>query len=233
MKSYTAYNLDVTDKRFFNWCVETGLIDQSPIARVKLIEPDRPMHPAPTLGQVNSILGLADGTSLPLIAIGAFSGLRIGEIRDLVPADVDLKSGVIGVREGKTKAATREVPIHPRLAEILGVYDGFDGKHLFNAMPSNRYPDGTHHINPRTINVLFKDLAKQAGLNVGRKDQGLAFHALRRFFKTSCIDAGVPKPMVDLWLGHRSELGIDAHYYRPQKAAMWMSKVDFNDSTKH
>lgn len=232
MEPYTSYNLDVTDKRFFNWCVESGLIEVSPIARFKLFEPERPKHPAPSLAQVNSILGLADETRLPVIAVAAFTGLRIGEIRDLKPDDVDLDAGVIRVRVGKTKAATREVPIHPRLAEILGGYGGFDGKYLFNASPSNRYPDGTHHINPRTINVAFKDLAKHAGLDVGRKDQGLTLHALRRFFKTSCLDAGVPKPLVDLWLGHSSELGIDAHYYRPQNSAEWMAKVAFGKNPK-
>jgi integrase len=30
-------------------------------------------------------------------------------------------------------------------------------------------------------------------------------HSLRRFFKTFCMDAGVPKPMVDAWLGHADQ----------------------------
>ena len=207
----------------------------SPDTAARTTAPPRPTHPAPSLNNVNQILDLANPSILPILAVGAFSGLRLGEIRDLAPEDVELDPGtrIIRVREGKTEAATREIPIHPRLAEILNGHDITDGPSLFNAPASNRYPDGQHHINPRTINVVFKDLAKQVGLDVGRKVQGVTFHALRRFFKSSCYDAGVPKPLVDLWLGHKSELGIDLHYYRPQKAAEWMSKVDFSDSIKH
>ena len=233
MDPYTCYNLDVTDKRFFNWTVEAGLIEASPIARVKLIEPPRAKHPAPTVAQVNQIIGLTKGTDQAVIAVGAYAGLRLGEVRDLTPGDVDLDAGVIHVREGKTDAATRDVPIHPRLADILRDYDGFGGAYLFNAPASNRYPDGQHHLNPRTVNIDFKGLAKQVGLEVGRKNTGVTFHALRRHFKTTCLDSGVPKPLVDLWLGHVSELGIDAFYYRPKNAAAWMAKVDFGKHTKH
>jgi integrase len=140
---------------------------------------------------------------------------------------------VIQVRVGKTAAATRAVPIHPRLGDILGGYDGFEGVYLFNAPASNRFPDGQHHLNPRTVNVDYKNLAKQAGLVVGRKNQGMTFHALRRFFKTACLNAGVPLPLVDRWLGHSNKNDINSHYYRPTRAeeTAWMSKVDFGDTT--
>lgn len=234
MDHYTRYNLDVTDKRFFNWIVEAGLIEASPIARVKLIKPERPQHPATNLTQVNQILDLSEGTIKVVIAVGAFTGLRLGEICDLKPGDVDLDAGVIRVRVGKTAAATREVPVHPRLADILGDYDGFKGEYLFNAPPSNRFPDGQHHLNPRTVNVGFQGLAKQTGVEVGRKKQGVTFHSLRRFFKTRCLFSGVPGALVDRWLGHSNKNDINQHYFRPTRAeeAQWMSAVDFGNTSK-
>lgn len=198
MDPYTRYNLDVTDKRFFNWCVEAGLVEASPIARVKLIKPERAEHPAPSLTQVSQTLSLAEGAVKVVIAVGAFTGLRLGEICALKPSDIDLDNGIVNVRVGKTAAATRGVPIHPRLSSILADYDGFRGEYLFNAPASNRFPDGQHHLNPRTVNVDYKNLAKQAGLAVGRKNQGVTFHALRRFFKTSCLNAGIRIPRGEL-----------------------------------
>ena len=235
MEPYTKYNLDVIVKTCFKRLVEAGLIEKNPIENVRLTKPCRPKHPAPTLSDVNVILDEADGVTFVVIAIAAFAGLRVGEIQNLSPCDVDLDAGVIHVREGKTEAAAREVPIHPRLAAILHGYDGFDGVYLLNAPASNRYPDGNHHINPRTINVVFKDLAKQAGLDVGRKDQGMTFHALRRFFKSACYDAGVPQPLVDRWVGHSTKNDINHHYYRPTRSssAEWMSRVDFGENTQH
>lgn len=235
MEPYTKYNLDVIVKTCFKRLVEAGLIDSNPIEKVRLTKPHRPEHPAPTLSNVNVILDGADGVTFVVIAIAAFAGLRIEEIQNLSPSDVDLDAGIIHVREGKTEAATREVPIHPRLAAILRGYDGFHGVYLLNAPPSSRYPDGQHHINPRTINVAFKELAKEAGLEVGRKNQGMTFHALRRFFKSACYDAGVPQPLVDRWVGHSNKNNVDYHYYRPTRSssAEWMSRVDFGDNTQH
>lgn len=225
---YGIYTESTIIKSFINTCVDHDLIDTSPIAKVKIKKPTTVLHPAPTLAQVNLILNMSEDNNLLVIAVGAFAGLRIGEIRDLTPADVDLEAGTIVVREGKTEAAARVVPIHPRLSGILQGYDGFKGKFLFNAPPSHRYPKGDHHLNPRTVNVVFKNLAQKADLHVGRKDQGLTFHALRRFFKTACLNAGLPKPLVDLWVGHEGGMGIDKHYYRPGDTKELMAKVAFD-----
>lgn len=66
---------------------------------------------------------------------------------------------------------------------------------------------------------------------MGRENLGVTLHALRRFFKTTCLDAGVPKPMVDIWVGHETKNDIDHHYYRPQRAEAWMAKVPFGNPT--
>jgi integrase len=216
-------------KGFFNCCVNAGLIDHSPLARMKLIEPKRRKHPAPKLDEVNDILDAAtdSGVLHPVLAVCAFAGLRIEEVQELTPAVVDLRAAEINVLEGKTDAAARTVPMHPRLHAMLSDYGDFSGQYLFNAAPSLRYPKGDHHINPRTINTDFKSIAESLGLTVGRENQGLTLHALRRFFKTTCMDAGVPKPLVDLWMGHHSKDNIDNHYYHTDKAAEWMAKVPF------
>lgn len=132
-----------------------------------------------------------------------------------------------GERKG---AATRAVAIHPRLRPVLEACHRKDNHgYLFPAPPSNRYPAGDHHLNPRTVNEQFKALATKHGFDVGRSDQGLTLHALRRTFKTACLDAGVPEPLVNIWLGHEDASGMNKHYYRPQQAHQWMARVPFGE----
>jgi integrase len=234
MEPYTAYNLDIIIKTWLNWCENHDLVEVNPLRKLKMKEPNRPDHPACNLDQVNNILTSASETLFVVIAIGAFTGLRIGEIAGLTPDDVDSKARLIHVRKQhdrtlKTKESRRSVPIHPRLLSILNAFDQQRGPFYVNSPPSNRYPNGDNHINPRDTNEHFQVLAAQLGYPVGRKNQGLTFHSVRRFFKTICLDSGVPSPLVDMWTGHKRKGDINAHYYRPQTQHKWINKVPFGD----
>ena len=67
--------------------------------------------------------------TLTLIHLAIFTGLRQGELRALTWENVDLKNGIIHVRQAldrwgevkkpKTKKGIRAVPIHPELVQIL------------------------------------------------------------------------------------------------------------------
>jgi integrase len=48
----------------------------------------------------------------------------------------------------------------------------------------------------------------------GRKNGGLTVHSLRHFFKTHCINGGIPKPVVDVWQGHKIDMSVGAQYYK-------------------
>ena len=65
---------------------------------------------------------------LPMLAIGAFAGLRDAEIRRLEWSEVDLVRGHIEVKAAKAKSARRRiVPIQPNLAAWLRPYAGTTG----------------------------------------------------------------------------------------------------------
>ncbi len=171
-----------------------------------------------------------------LLATLAFTGIRIGEARALLESDVDLVGGWIDIRsradwKAKTERSERRIPIHPRLLRMLKAMPPSPGPHLFTAQPSRRYPDGGHTINPRRINERLKRLAEVNGYGVGRKQQGLVLHSLRHFFKTTCINAGVPKPLVDFWLGHEDRSSMDSVYYHPQdrESKKWIEQIPFGD----
>jgi integrase len=199
-----------------------------------LAEPRRRRHPAATFEQVSLILTGSSKWVFAIFALLAFTGLRVGEAVALRPEDVDLKAGVIHIRRRnewgpKTAASERDVPVHRRLLAILLAKPKCRGGWFFNSPPSLRFPGGNHHVNPREINVQFQSIAKQAGFAVGRKNQALTLHALRRFFKTCCLDSGVPKPMVDAWLGHSDQSEMDTFYYSSTKSREWIERVSFGE----
>lgn len=65
---------------------------------------------------------------MPMLAIGAFAGLRDAEIKRLDWKEVDLARGHIEVTAAKAKSARRRiVPIQPNLAAWLRPYGGMRG----------------------------------------------------------------------------------------------------------
>jgi integrase len=234
LETYTIYSHTMIRKSWLAWCVTRNLLAASPLAGVKFPRPRRRKYPAATLQQLNQILTGASGYLIAVLAVLAFTGLRIGEVAALRPQDVDLVAGLIHVRRRsewgpKTEASERSVPLHPRLLALLRAMPKGKGSTFFNAPPSSRFPNGDHPINPCDINEQFQALAKRHGFVVGRKNVGLTVHALRPTFKTCCFDAGVPKPMLDRWIGHEDQNDMDVFYYDPQKSQEWMQRVPFGE----
>jgi len=115
----------------FSHAAQRRMIDFNPVtftAKPKLI--DRP----PEIFAVDELRALLEAAQLiepsvvPMLAIGAFAGLRDAEIKRLEWSEVDLARGHIEVKAAKAKSARRRlVPIQPNLAEWLRPYGGLVG----------------------------------------------------------------------------------------------------------
>jgi integrase len=115
----------------FSYAEGRGIVDRNPISRTakpKLV--DRP----PEIFSVDELRGLLESANrvgqdvLPMLAIGAFAGLREAEIQRLDWSEVDLTRGHIEVKAAKAKSARRRiVPILPNLAAWLRPYSGLTG----------------------------------------------------------------------------------------------------------
>ena len=95
---------------------------------------------------------------------------------------------------------------------------------------SGCYPDGGHWINPKRLNEDFLKILEGMNIPAGRKNGGFTAHSLRHFFKTHCINCGVPKPVVDTWQGHKIDMSVGAQYYKLADAdsQRFMEKVSFD-----
>ena len=114
----------------FSYAAQRRLIDFNPIsftAKPKLIDKAPEIL---TVDELHALLETAKQQSpdvLPMLAIGAFAGLRDAEIKRLDWSEVDAR-GHIEVKAAKAKSARRRiVPTQPNLALWLRPYAGMTG----------------------------------------------------------------------------------------------------------
>jgi integrase len=81
-----------------------------------------------TPDEIARLLSAADADFLPVLAIGAFAGLRTAEIGRLDWTDIDLAGRIIKIGASKARSASRRiVPICDNLADWLTPYAGRKG----------------------------------------------------------------------------------------------------------
>jgi Site-specific recombinase XerD len=169
----------------FSYATKRRMLETNPVlhtAKPKL--PDNP----PEIFTVDELRALLDAANrnatdvLPMLAIGAFAGLRDAEIKRLDWNEVDLARGHIEVKAKKAKSARRRiVPIQPNLAEWLRPYA---------AMKNSVVPEGARGKLDR--------VCKAAGLSRW-PNNGLR-HSFASYRLAACYDA----PRVAGELGHTS-----------------------------
>ena len=115
----------------FSYAKQRQMITENPIeftTKPKLIDK------APEIFSIDELQTLLEAAQkqepdvLPMLAIGAFAGLRDSEIKRLNWTEVRLVRGHIEVTAAKAKSARRRlVPIQPNLMEWLRPYSGMTG----------------------------------------------------------------------------------------------------------
>lgn len=141
----------------------------------------------------------------PVIAVGYYAGLRLGEILPLTWNKVDLKAGVIRLEATDTKDhEARTVPICGPLYRILKgiprraiyadrvfLYDGQPFKEIYGAMAT---------------------ACEKAGIAYGRfAKNGFTFHDLRHTFNTNMRKAGVAESVIMAITGHATREMFDRY----------------------
>jgi integrase len=167
----------------FSHAAQRRMIDFNPVAftaRPKLI--DRP----PEIFTVDELTALLNATEasepsvLPMLAIGAFAGLRDAEIKRLDWNEVDFARGHIEVKAAKAKSARRRiVPIQPNLIAWLRPHSGLTGQ-----------------VVPEGARGKLERVRKAAGLTIWPKN------GLRHSYSSYRLAAIHDAPRVASELGH-------------------------------
>jgi len=145
------------------------------------------------------------------LSIGYSAGLRISEVCNLTPNDIDRARMQIRIFHGKG-SKTRYVPLAQNLPGLLDEYI-----HFYN--PQDFFfegqPKGTA-ISSSTLGVIFRRAVERAGIQ-----KKSTFHTLRHSYATHLLEQGVNLKIIQQLLGHNS-LKSTAIYFHVQD----ISKLD-------
>lgn len=143
----------------------------------------------------------------------ARSSLRAEEIFELGDADVDLDTGVITIRDGKTRAATRRVPLYPEAARRLAAYRRWRDASV-NVDSTRFVRTRSGECTPGYSWKLIKAIAVRAGLRLVEIEpvaggepylsSEITPHALRRTWGADLVRRNVPTVVFSRTFGHAS-----------------------------
>lgn len=188
-------------RSFLAWCVDRGELATNPAALID--GPKLPSMLPEVLTQEEMTrllntpddtgkLGLRDRAMLELLYA---AGMRVSELIDLKPLDLDLQRGVVRVFGKGSKE--RYIPLHDaaviRMANYLR-----DVRPLFDPIESNVFLNRSGKgLTRQGVWKLVKRYALEAGI---RKD--ISPHTFRHSFATHLLEGGANLRSVQILLGH-------------------------------
>lgn len=207
--SVNAYVMTISS--FFGWAEREGYVTTNPAMKLRVDDPVKAkdkrypfksMHlskifKAPVYTGMKSDFKWMDPGDLhkrdhrfwiPLI--GLFSGMRLSEITSLKTEDVRSEDGtlVFDIRQAKTSAGIRLVPVHSQLLQI-----GFE-EYVAACEASKLIFDGT---NDRSFSKLFGRFLDRLEI----KDSKLVFHSFRHSFVDSLRASKIEEPVIQAAVG--------------------------------
>ena len=180
---------------FLDWAVYEGHMERNPFRTVLL---DRRVkvspYAVPTDDEVKALLGANDPLIHDVMLFCLLSGMRAGEAVGLLREDL-VQKGNLGlfvhvrpnaVRELKTEASERFIPLHSVLEGMLSSLPG----------AGQLFPD----LTVSQVTKGFTTLKQR--LQMDREK--LVFHSTRKWFITQCERTGVPEHFTASLVGHKS-----------------------------
>tara|TARA_R110002051_G_scaffold302753_3_gene371258 strand:- start:2031 stop:3305 length:1275 start_codon:yes stop_codon:yes gene_type:complete len=156
--------------------------------------------------EVQALLtGPANRTLHDMMRLAALSGMRQSEIGNLTVGDVSANG--FRVRESKTAAGRRVVPVHPDLADLVARRSHEKEPEAFLieelTSPPSR-PGRRGHKVGEWFTAYRRDLKLDAKRE-GRRQSDIDFHSFRRWFVTKAEQAGQPESLIRAVVGHKRD----------------------------
>ncbi len=162
-----------------------------------------------TVDEVRRILDAAPSIYFRALFKTAYSaGLRGKEVCTLRASDIDSRSMLIRVRDGKGGKA-RTVMLSPALLTELRTYwraTRPPGPWLFPRRVGGRSRFRDEPISRSTASTVFRQTRQRIGI-----DKPVALHGLRHAFATHLLEAGIDIHVIQVLLGH-SKLSTTTQY---------------------
>lgn len=188
-------------KRALSWCVQEGLIPDSPLKAVKkdrMLRREKTVTPDERASIDAEVKDQA--FRLYLFAMGQ-TGARSMEVRTVTAADVRDGEWVMKSKDFDRTGKYRHVYLTPEMTQLTQAL-------------CEKHPDGPLFRNSRglpwthnAIRIRFRNLRKKLGL-----PKGVVATAMRHTWVTDALEAGIPIATVSELAGHRSTKMVEQVY---------------------
>ena len=173
------------------------------------------------------------GWLLNVIIALAHLGVRIGELAGMRWSDVDLNNNVITVADERasrrkrlagtmrtTKGKrSRQIPIHPRLRDVLSKMKREPDGRVFHAERGGQ-------IRPRNVlSAFIRDVIDKLKANFPMPEGEIGFehgrlHSFRHFFVSQCFLGGASEGEIREWVGHADSKMVEHYRHLGRKDAV-------------
>lgn len=130
--------------------IEVGSKDYAPLLSLGRNHPVRPHKPF-SRQKINRLWKLTDCPGSDTVLILLYTGMRIGELLNLMKSDINQRQQLIRITRSKTEAGIRTIPIHHRIQSLITSRMQMPGQYLIadqSGKPYSypRYCDLWRHI---------------------------------------------------------------------------------------
>lgn len=199
-------------RHLMNWSVDRGLIDASPVTRIKAPAKERARervlsdHELADLWRACDVEGYPFGDCIKLLIL---TGQRRAEVAEMRWSEIDLERRVWALPSARSKNGQQhEIPLTDVMIDLL------------QSAPRFVQSDYVFTTNGRSPISGFGRFKQRLDKTLTAFTQPWIFHDLRRTFSTNLAMLGVPQPVTEALLNHQSGVvsGVAAIYNRYQYA---------------
>ncbi|HUT51195.1 MAG TPA: tyrosine-type recombinase/integrase [Alphaproteobacteria bacterium] len=218
---------------FWRWLNKRGFVEENPWSN-QAPPKGKSSHKRPfTEDELVRLMagtpkGSIAGRVLPdLMRLALLSGARLEELCSLKVKDVS--DGTLSIRDSKTRAADRDIPIHPLAKPMIErrTKQWHPGDFLF----PNLIAGGPDNKLGWNLSKAFTVYRRSVG--VGGVTREVDFHSFRRCFATALEHAMVPQNVAAELIGHTKQdmtFGLYSGGLTAEPLKDAVEKVDFGDA---
>jgi integrase len=189
-----------------------------------------------SMEELQTIMARAEGNLRLMLAVGLFTGMRLGDVVNLRWDCLDLDRGLARIVPRKTERYGKvvEVPLRGELLALLREHQRNNGSSEF-VFPKER---AEHAANAGNLTVGIQRFFESCGIQTTEEAQHghrrraivrVGFHSLRHSFVSLCAKAGAPLHVVQKLVGHGSPMltaDVYTHVDNEQRRAAIASLPD-------
>ncbi len=191
-KPSTVNRMVALMKRIFNLALREDMVLKNPCWKVTMLKENNQRDRVISFEQYELLQEQLESHLKPIVAVGYFTGMRLGEILGLTWKQVNMEQGYIDLEPEQTKTSEpRRVYFTEELCQVLERVAKVKGlRHRFVF---------TYKGKPITsFRRTFRSACQRAGI------QDFRFHDLRHTFNTNMRKAGVDQTVIMKLTGHKT-----------------------------